>query len=1137
MSDIDAITKLAVRLGEALGMSESVFATFSTDDLGIALPETVTTVAGVGTALGHAETAARTVADAATALEAAALSGSDTQQLAAYIAFGTSLGAYFAAVANLVSAVNSAITAGSIPDANDRAAAQALVAELGKRLADLVILSAVDNTIPELNYLLKLLGLVDWSLVRADTSTQLGVDHIERHLHLGRLKTLFTDPAAHFQTAFQWGAAGFDPTDFFEIWAQFFPREAGIVIDADSGDPFMKHGKVRVARDSSVTPPGLSVDLSAGVKINEQIRVPFGDAWGLNIGGELTFTGGASALIEAPAAIEATTSADATGEMELFFDREDSAGTLDLLAGNGLITLTIEKISAGVGLEANWDIVAGVASVEPLLFAAIKGAKLGIGSDDADDFIGELLSSADIEGNFDLTVEWSASDGLRVQGSGGFEIKLAVHKAIGPLKLDSLYIAMRVNSAGTLELETSAAVTAKLGPLSAAVDRVGAQLELDFVDDTSGGLGLFDLDLGFKPPSGVGLSIDAAVVNGGGYLDFDPEKEQYAGAMELVLLEFVTVKAIGLVTTRMPDGSKGFSLLLIITAEFGDGIQLGLGFKLIGVGGLLGLNRTMQLQPLMEGVRTGAIQSVMFPKDVVANAPRIISDLRKFFPPKRDVFLIGPMAKIGWGTPTLITLSMGVIIEIPGNIAIVGVLKVNLPDEKAPLIKLQVNFVGAIEFDKKQAWFFAGLFESRVLMTTLEGEMGVLVRWGNNTNFVVSVGGFHPQFKPPPLPFKGLKRIMNTILDSGVARIRIEGYFAVTSNTVQFGARAEMYFGISIAKVEGHIAFDALFQFNPFYFIIQISASVSVKFFGIGLFSVSLRFSLEGPTPWRAKGYGKIKILFWSKKVKFDITWGPRQDTSLPPVKVMPILEAEFTKNENWRALVPKSNSLSVSLRALDTASGDLVLHPLGVLGVSQRAIPLDIELDKVGSRRPSDADRFTLTLQGGLSKRKDLDESFAIGQFKDLKDADKLSKPSFQPLGGGLEAAPSDRTFEVGNVTKRNVRYETVIIDRQRKKLRFKLSAYIGTLFAHFVNGNAASQAVVSKKSRDQFTPFDEKIEVVADGYAVTFSKDNTAYNAQAVFSSQAKAETFLADEITKDPALAGSLQVISSFELVGAS
>ncbi len=58
----------------------------------------------------------------------------------------------------------------------------------------------------------------------------------------------------------------------------------------------------------------------------------------------------------------------------------------------------------------------------------------------------------------------------------------------------------------------------------------------------------------------------------------------------------------------------------------------------------------MLFQPLMDGVRTNSIQSIMFPQDVMANAPRIISDLQAIFPPQEGIFLIGPMAKIGWGS-------------------------------------------------------------------------------------------------------------------------------------------------------------------------------------------------------------------------------------------------------------------------------------------------------------------------------------------------------------------------------------------------------------------------------------------------------------------------------------------------------
>ncbi len=107
----------------------------------------------------------------------------------------------------------------------------------------------------------------------------------------------------------------------------------------------------------------------------------------------------------------------------------------------------------------------------------------------------------------------------------------------------------------------------------------------------------------FKPPNGVGLALDAGVVRGGGYLYLDYDKGEYAGALELVFSGFLAVKAIGLINTRMPDGSDGFSLLIVVTAEFGTPIQLGFGFTLVGLGGLLGLNRTMVLEELAQGRR------------------------------------------------------------------------------------------------------------------------------------------------------------------------------------------------------------------------------------------------------------------------------------------------------------------------------------------------------------------------------------------------------------------------------------------------------------------------------------------------------------------------------------------------------
>jgi hypothetical protein len=86
----------------------------------------------------------------------------------------------------------------------------------------------------------------------------------------------------------------------------------------------------------------------------------------------------------------------------------------------------------------------------------------------------------------------------------------------------------------------------------------------------------------------LSLAIDAPAVVGGGYLRFDPQKAEYSGILQLEVAETIAVKAIGLLTTRMPDGSQGFSLVIIMSAEGFAPIQLGFGFTLTGIGGCWG---------------------------------------------------------------------------------------------------------------------------------------------------------------------------------------------------------------------------------------------------------------------------------------------------------------------------------------------------------------------------------------------------------------------------------------------------------------------------------------------------------------------------------------------------------------------
>ena len=122
--------------------------------------------------------------------------------------------------------------------------------------------------------------------------------------------------------------------------------------------------------------------------------------------------------------------------------------------------------------------------------------------------------------------------------------------------------------------------------------------------------------------------------------------------MQLSLREQITLKAFGLIATRMPDGSRGYSLIVFITAEDFRPIPLGLGFTLLGIGGMVGVNRTFDQEVLRQGLKNGTLATLLFPRDPVGNAPTLIRNLASAFPARRGSYLLGLLAKIGWFTPT-----------------------------------------------------------------------------------------------------------------------------------------------------------------------------------------------------------------------------------------------------------------------------------------------------------------------------------------------------------------------------------------------------------------------------------------------------------------------------------------------------
>ncbi|WP_254861510.1 DUF6603 domain-containing protein [Halovivax gelatinilyticus] len=683
-----------------------------------------------------------------------------------------------------------------------------------------------------------------------------------------------------------------------------------------------------------------------------------------------------------------------------------------------------------------------------------------IGVQPSDGFLASVLPDDGIEYEFDALVGWSARTGLYFENGGTLEAEIPQNAELGPVTMKNIHVGVLPSGITDdadpgLTISAAASASIELGPMTGTVQRMGIKADVAFPEDRDGSLGPVDLDIGIDPPDGIGLAIDAEGVSGGGFLELDHENNRYAGAVQLHVGE-LTFNAVGLLTTELPDGSDGFSLLVLITAEFPP-IELGLGFTLNGLGGLVGVHRSVKSDPLQQAVRDGSLDSVLFPQDVVENAPRIVSDLRATFPPTADYHVFGPMARLGWGTPELITADLGVLVEFPSvRIIILGRLSAVLPDDIAPLVELNAGVLGEIDPAVPELEIHASLYDSRVMQWELSGDFGVRIRGGDQPDFLLSAGGFHPQYEPPET-FADMRRLRASLgVPGGNPSLDLKGYFAVTSNTVQAGADLSFFVDLGVASVDGDLGFDALVQFDPFEFLVDIYASLTVKALKT-TFSVSLDGSLSGPAPWHVDGEVEVSIALASVSFRVDTTFGSADDRdALPPVDVLDKLTHAVEQPGNWQTTLPDEGESPVTLRdPVDRSETDgesdetppVLVHPQSAPAVRQTVVPLSVEIERFGNAEPADADRFEITSvdADGSAELDIVDETteqFSPGEYFDLSDDERLDSPAFESMqagyrldSGGVYAGQAietgdDDLADNGRIT--SLSYETSIRDER---------------------------------------------------------------------------------------------------------
>jgi hypothetical protein len=760
---------------------------------------------------------------------------------------------------------------------------------------------------------------------------------------------------------------------------------------------------------------------------------PFGTlTYSDQVGGwqlDLTATVGIDAITFGPAGVALTGiggSFDGSGRLT----RLASGGNPVLLIGNPSAT-RLEVGAFAVELDVAFD-TSGTYDVG--ILAVAQHALVAVAGGDGDGFLDKILPSPGITVPFDLGVGFSRSRGLYFKGGATLEIDVPLNITLfDVLTINDVDLLLGPQGAG-VRIEASATAEVDIGPFSATVEKIGLRADIAFPPGGAGNLGPFDLTLGFKPPTGAGLSLDAGVISGGGFLSFnDPE---YAGILQLSALDELTLTAIGLISTKMPSGARGFSLLLIITAEFPP-IQLGYGFTLNGVGGLVGANRTMNPDELRTQLHSGGLESILFPPDPVAHAEEVIANLRTAFPVAEGRFVLGPMAKLGWGA-SIISLELGLMFELPPpfKIALLGRLAISLPDGDTAEILLQLDVLGLLDFGTGDISFDATLHDSHIVDFPITGDMALRANVGSHPAFALAAGGFHPAFTPPP-DFPQMQRLGISLGDGDNPRIRLEAYMALTTNTVQTGAHVDIYAYVDAGlvgtfSVSAQLGFDAILHLSPFSFQADFGASVDFKHNGDSIAAVDLELHLTAPNPWHAWGKAMIHFL-GTHEFDTSLTVGSTPPPPPPaPVNVLTDhLLPDLALPASWAAQLPDDAHLLVTLR--DPGAGDVVLlHPLGSLSVHERSVPFGLTLKRFGTAPVSGPTQFELTsatVNGQSQSTSPLTDRFAPAQFLALSDDDALRSPAFEEMTAGatIEIAGSGQaTGREGDLV-----YDTVAIDQ----------------------------------------------------------------------------------------------------------
>jgi hypothetical protein len=394
---------------------------------------------------------------------------------------------------------------------------------------------------------------------------------------------------------------------------------------------------------------------------------------------------------------------------------------------------------------------------------------------------------------------------------------IPVHSGFGPIYIDQLGVGTTTDPGVDLLIDGSV----KVDGLTAQANDLAVTIPFRSLANPTG----WTLDLGGLA---VGFSSPGVTV-AGGLLKNPGSPIEYDGMLLIQIMQFGFV-AVG--AYSQPSDAQGKYTSLFVFAGIFIVVGIPPIIEIDGFGLGVGYNRQLIVPDDPNRVRTFVLVAALDDAGKLANDPMgELMSIRESMPARRGSFWLA----VGLhGTSFVIvrvTAVVYVALDRGVEVGVLGIARMALPADDTALVSIELALKARFSTSEGVLSIQAQLTDNSWLLSPdcqLTGGFAYFM-WFPQSQFVLSIGGYNPNFHKPP-QFPDVPRLGYHWSLLGAINIKGESYFTLTNTCVMAGARMEATYGPECIHVWFTAYTDFLLSWDPFYYDVSVGIGVGAEF-------------------------------------------------------------------------------------------------------------------------------------------------------------------------------------------------------------------------------------------------------------------------------------------------------------------